>query len=72
MSKNRKKRNKKYSGWDARVDDSTVTVHKVSAVNRPPARQWLHEHRRLVKTVGIAVLVGGGVTTLIVLGISSL
>jgi hypothetical protein len=63
MSKKSKKRNKKYAGWDARGDNSNVTVHKVTAVHRSPIKQWLHEHKKLVKIVGIAL----GVVVVIVL-----
>jgi hypothetical protein len=62
-NKKSKKRNKAYTGWDAKTDDSTVTVHKVSAVNRSPVKQWLHEHKKPVKIVSIAV----GVIIIIVL-----
>jgi hypothetical protein len=61
MSKKSKKRNKKYVGWDAKVDDSNVRVHKLTAVNRSPLRQWLFEHKKLVKiiciTLGVIVVV---------------
>jgi hypothetical protein len=63
MSKRSKKRNKKYQGWDARGDDSLVTVHKVTAANRSAARQWLFEHKKIIKIVAIA----GGVIAVIVL-----
>jgi hypothetical protein len=57
MGKNKKKRNKKYTGIDAKPDDSVVTVHKVSAVNRSRLGQWLFEHKKLVKVVGVVVAV---------------
>jgi hypothetical protein len=55
MSRKTKKRNKKYAGWDAKGDDSNVTVHKVTAVHRSPLKQWLHEHKKLVRIVGIVL-----------------
>jgi hypothetical protein len=57
MSNKPKKRTKKYVGWDAKTDDSNVTVHKVTAINRSPIKQWLHEHKKLVKGVCIAAAV---------------
>ncbi|GHU08433.1 hypothetical protein FACS189431_4680 [Alphaproteobacteria bacterium] len=68
MSKSKKKRNKKYTGVDARSDDNMVTIHRVSAVDRSPARQWLFEHKKIIRIVIIAVLV----VALIVAGIISL
>jgi maltodextrin utilization protein YvdJ len=68
MSKNKKKRNKKYTGIDARNNDNSVTIHQVSAVNRSPAHQWLFEHKKIIRVVIIAVLV----IALIVAGIISL
>jgi hypothetical protein len=55
MSKKSKKRNKQYTGWDARSDDSNVTVHKVTAINRSPLQQWLHEHKKPVRIVAITL-----------------
>jgi CHASE3 domain sensor protein len=72
MSKKSKKRNKKYAGWDSGADESTVLVHKVTAINRPPLQQWLHEHRKMLKTVIIAVLVVGAVVALVVMGLSAI
>lgn len=61
MAKKSKKRNKKYTGWDAKDDDKSVTVHKVAAVNRSPIRQWLHDHKKLVRFISIALLVVIGI-----------
>jgi hypothetical protein len=63
MGKNKKKRNRKYTGWDAKGDDSNVTVHKVTAVHRSPLRQWLYDHKKPVKIVGIAL----GVVVIVIL-----
>jgi len=57
MSKKSKKRNKKYSGWDSSTDDSTVTVHKLSAEPRSDFKQWLVDHKKLVRIVIIAVVI---------------
>ena len=57
MGKKSKKRNKKYTGWDAKDDDTNVTVRKVTAVNRSPIKQWLHDHKKPVKIVGIVLSV---------------
>jgi hypothetical protein len=57
MSKNSKKRTKKYAGWDARQDDSVVRVHKVTAIKRSPLRQWLFEHKKLLRIVVIVACV---------------
>jgi len=59
MSKKSKRRNKKYSGWDASTDDSTVTVHKLSAEPRSDFKQWLVDHKKLIRIVIIvAVIIG--------------
>ncbi|MDR3125995.1 MAG: hypothetical protein LBU20_02935 [Candidatus Nomurabacteria bacterium] len=63
MSKKSKKRSKKYAGWDSRGDSANVTVHKLTAVNRPPLKQWLFEHKKLVRAVAIAL----GVVVVIIL-----
>jgi hypothetical protein len=57
MSKKSKKRNKKYAGWDSKIDNSNVTVHKVVAVNRSPLRQWLHDHKKPVRIIVITLAV---------------
>ncbi|MBM3210307.1 hypothetical protein FJZ39_03120 [Candidatus Saccharibacteria bacterium] len=67
--KSKKKRNKKYQGWDAANTRPTVT--RVSAADRSRAGQWLFERKTLLKYVGVAVLVFL-VLTLIILGIISL
>ena len=69
MVKAKKKRNKKYSGADATQTRPTIT--RVQAVNRGAIGQWLHEHRRMMKYIGIAALVIF-VLALVVAGIISL
>ena len=52
MAKQKKKRNKKYTGADAAVVRPSVT--KVQAVSRSPLGQWWFDHKRIVKPVAIA------------------
>lgn len=66
MSKSKKKRNKKYVGIDAKSDTNLTRVHKVNAVVRSPFKQWLHEHKKFLKRVAIAVVIIGIVVFLIV------
>ena len=66
MVKSQKKRNKKYSGVDARSTKNTVRVHRVNAVVRSDFRQWVFERRKLLKRVGIGVLIVSVITFLIV------
>ena len=66
MGKSKKKRNKKYTGQDARVDDNSVRVHKVNAVVRGPFKQWVHEHNKFLKRTAIVVAVASVVIFLIV------
>jgi hypothetical protein len=49
MSKQKKKRNKPYTGRDAA---STPTVHRYTAVAKSPTREWWDDHKRLIKIVG--------------------
>ena len=69
MAKSKKKRNKKYSGADAAQARPTIT--RVQAVNRNALSQWLHENRRMVKYIGIALLIVF-VIILVISGIVSL
>lgn len=52
MAKQKKKRNKVYSGVDASASRPTVT--RIEAVNRNIVQQWWFEKKRIVKPVGIA------------------
>lgn len=65
MGKSSKKRNKKYSGADAKADNM-LRVRRVNAVVRSDFRQWLHDHKKIIKNVSIAVAVIGVITFLIV------
>lgn len=57
-AKQKKKRNKRYSGADARI--TTPTVMRVSAEELTPIQEWWRTYRRLVQFVlvvlGIIVL----------------
>lgn len=61
MAKQKKKRNKQYSGADAAVSRPTVT--RVSAVERSKFGQWWFENKRIAKPV----LIAAGVIIVIVL-----
>ena len=52
MAKNKKKRNKVYTGADAVVVRPIIT--RISAVNRSKIGQWLFEHKKIIKPVLIA------------------
>ena len=55
MAKQKKKRNKKYSGTDAAVTRPSIT--RVEAVNRNKLRQWWFDHKRIAKPVLITAVV---------------
>lgn len=59
MGKNKKKRNKVYTGVDAAMTQPVIT--KISAVNRSKPAQWWFDHKRIAKpiliTSGIIVFV---------------
>ena len=52
MAKNKKKRNKAYTGVDAAVTRPVIT--KISAANRSKIGQWWFDHKRIAKPVLIA------------------
>jgi len=54
MSKQKKKRNKQYTGADAA---GTPTVHRYVAEVKSPTREWWDSHKRSVKLIGG---IGGG------------
>ena len=68
MSKKSKKRNKKYSGWDVGTDESTVTIHKLSAEPRSDFRQWIVDHKKILRVVAIALAIAVAITLLAVFG----
>lgn len=55
MSKQKKKRNKQYSGVGSTSSQPTVT--KITAVNRTRLGQWWFENKKLIKTVATALIV---------------
>ena len=55
MAKQKKKRNKPYTGKDAAAARPTVT--RISAVDRNILQQWWFEKKRLAKPIGIATAV---------------
>ncbi|MEI7917832.1 MAG: hypothetical protein WCH58_00420 [Candidatus Saccharibacteria bacterium] len=59
MSKNKKKRNKQYTGVDAAITKPVIT--RISAVNRSKPAQWWFDNKTRLKpiliTAGIAVFV---------------
>ncbi len=54
-NKQKKKRNKQYTGADAAIDKPIVT--RISAANRNKLSQWWFDHKRIAKPVLIAVAV---------------
>jgi len=63
-NKQKKKRNKVYTGVDAAVTRPTIT--KISAVNRNFVSQWWFDHKRIARPIIIAVLVAAAITILII------
>lgn len=63
MAKQKKKRNKVYSGSGASAVRPTIT--KVSAVNRGKVGQWWFDHKRVAKPALIASGVAAAVVILI-------
>ncbi len=59
MAKQKKKRNKAYTGTDAAVTRPTIT--RIEAVNRNKVSQWWFEKKRIAKpaliTSGVVILV---------------
>jgi len=72
MSRNKKKRDKKYRGADAKPTENVVRVHKVAAVARSDRAQWFYDHRKMLKRVTIIAVVAAAVIILIVQGIIAL
>ena len=64
MGKQKKKRNKVYTGKDASITRPTVT--RLSAANRNFVQEWWHEKKRFAKPVLIASAVAIGVIWLLV------
>jgi hypothetical protein len=64
MAKQKKKRNKAYSGSDAAVTRPIIT--RISAANRSKLGQWWFDRKRVLRPVLIASAIGLGVIILIV------
>ncbi len=60
MAKQKKKRNKAYTGVDAAITRPTIT--KVTAANRNAVGQWWFEKKRFAKPI----LIGVGVVTVVI------
>lgn len=52
-----KKRDKKYTGVNAKQPTGIVRVHKVNAVVRSDFGQWIFEHKTMLKNIAIGVAV---------------
>lgn len=63
-NKQKKKRNKAYTGADAAITRPTVT--RISAVHRSKPGQWWHDNKKIARPVIIAVLVVAGLVWLII------
>jgi hypothetical protein len=64
MGKNKKKRNKSYTGADAAVTKPVIT--KISAVNRSKIGQWWFDHKKATKPILITAGIILGIIILIV------
>lgn len=64
MAKQKKKRNKKYTGTDAAMTRPSIT--RVQAVNRSKLGQWWHDRKRIVKPILIVAVVALVIILLIV------
>ena len=53
MAKNKKKRNKSYTGIDAAITKPIVT--RISAINRSKPSQWWFENKKTVKPILITI-----------------
>ena len=63
-NKQKKKRNKAYTGVDAAITRPVVT--KISAVSRNPVSQWWFDHKKIARPIIIAALIAAGVIILII------
>lgn len=59
MAKKRKKRNKRYTGEDAKLTgvagQNKPVIHRYDAVQRNSVNQWVYDRRKLLKTALIAL-----------------
>lgn len=63
-NKQKKKRNKQYTGIDAAINRPVVT--KISAANRSKLGQWWFERKRILRPVLIGVAIAIAVIWLII------
>ena len=52
-----KRRNKKYTGVNAKRPTNVVRVHKVDAVVRSEFSQWVYDHRTILKYGAIVLAI---------------
>ena len=64
MGKNKKKRNKVYTGTDAAIVKPVIT--RISAVNRSKVGQWWFDHKKTAKPILITAAVALGVVVLVI------
>lgn len=62
MAKQKKKRNKAYTGADAAVTKPVIT--RISAVNRTKLGQWWFDHKRVAKPL---IITAGVILVIIIL-----
>ena len=55
MVKQKKKRNKKYSGADATVQRPKIT--RITATNRSKLSQWIFDRKKIIRIIGITMLI---------------
>lgn len=68
MSKNKKKRNKRYQGDDAKISNATSSqpvVHRYQAVERSAAGEWWHSHKKVIKPTAIITAAVGIISWLL-------
>jgi hypothetical protein len=63
-NKQKKKRNKVYTGVDAAIDRPVVT--RISAVNRSKIGQWWFDHKKIARPILITLGIVIGLTWLII------
>ncbi len=60
MRKNKKKRNKAYTGADAAITQPVIT--RISAINRNKPAQWWFDHKKIAKPI----LITSGVSLIVI------
>jgi hypothetical protein len=64
MGKNKKKRNKVYSGADAAITKPIIT--RIEAANRSKLGQWWFDNKKIAKPIIIAVVIVIAIIVIIV------